>query len=160
MGKSSSDRSLSQKKFNKKWGIIGAVITVIVVIIIIIVSINVLNVINNNVNVTAVNITYTYYSSSGNAPPLTLTTTQNGFNATGGSSEIYVFKFNETIVSPYTLTINSISSNTQNFQLSSISPNLPYTITYGEASISVVIQLPSNSYTGVLSIYIIGTIGD
>ncbi len=120
--------------------------------------INVVNYTNNNINVDAVNFTYTYYSSSGTIS--SLTSTQSGFEAPSGGHEIYVLTLNETFIAPYSLTINSITSNTPGFQITSVSPSLPYTITYGEASISITIQLPSNSYTGVLSIYVTGTISD
>ncbi len=146
-------------KKSKKRIMISA-ITIITIIIIIFVAIEVINYSNNNVNVTAVNFTYTYYSSSGTIPPLTSTHTQSGFEASTGSYEIYILIFNETIVAPYMLTINSITSSTPGFQITSASPSLPYTITYGAASISITIKLPNNSYTGVLGIYVTGTVGD
>jgi hypothetical protein len=142
--------------------IIVPIIIVVVGVIVVAMSLNAINTANNNaIQVTAIDWTHTYYYESGKYAPFSTTFSENGFNATPGSEEIITITINGGLIAgPYALTIDSISTNTPGFMITSISPSLPYTINFGNASISITIQLPSNSYIGVLNLNMIETIDD
>ena len=114
---------------------------------------------SSSVYVSAVNFAITIYYSSGKYAPFTLSESFSGFNASSGGTEILTYTINELPYAPYSLTINSITVETPGFQITSISPSLPYTIGYGNASISISVELP-NSYAGSLNFNAIETIND
>jgi len=114
---------------------------------------------SSSVYVSAVNFAITVYYSSGKYAPFTLSESFSGFNASSGGTEILTYTINELPYAPYSLTINSITVETPGFQITSISPSLPYTIGYGNASISISVELP-NSYAGTLNFNVIESIND
>jgi len=114
---------------------------------------------SSSVYVSSINFATSVYYSSGKYAPFTLSESLSGFNASSGVTEILIFTINELLYAPYSLTINSITVETPGFQITSISPSLPYTIGYGNASISISVELP-NSYAGTLNFNVIESIND
>jgi len=148
---------IKYKKWSKKlteYIVIGVVIAISITLVA-----NYYSYTSSNVYVSAINYTITVYYSSGKYAPFTLSKSFSGFNASSGATEILTYTISELLYAPYSLTINSITVETSGFQITSISPSLPYTIGYGSASISISVKLP-NSYAGTLNFNVIETIND
>lgn len=106
------------------------------------------------VNVTAVNLHINYKSPYDYYFGLA-SQTMAGFTANGGSSKSYsiTFKNNQAM---NTVFIDSITTNTSGFSLTSVSPTVPSTFIGAGDSITetLTIQVPDLSFKGTLDIYV------
>lgn len=135
---------------------IGVVIGIIVVIGFIYVSDNYNSIsqsVNPTVTVTAVDVVINYQgSTSGYLGPSSQSLA--GFSASSDSTCAYTISINTSAIL-FTHNINSITVNTDGFSISSISPSLPYSFGPGSTiTLTLIINLPSSSYTGIMEIEI------
>jgi hypothetical protein len=107
--------------------------------------------VNPTVTVTAVDLQINYQGSTdGYMGP----TSQSlgGFTISAGNQETYTLTFNTTALL-LQHQINSLTISTSGFSLSSLSPNMPYSFSAGSTvSVTLTINVPSSSYSGVLDI--------
>lgn len=107
------------------------------------------------VTVTAVDLSIIYQTNSGYLGP----TSQSleGFTADAGTKYAYSITFHSSAIL-LTHKIERIYVNTSSFSIISISPQLPYSFGPGSTfTITIIFQLPSNEYTGVLNLVIVTT---
>jgi hypothetical protein len=143
--------SMPKKSRKKTWIVVGSIIAVVIIVVVIIAA----SMVNNMsmVNVTAVDLTIQYTGlTSGYLGPTSQSL--NGFTTGAGSQFTYSIQFTSSATF-LTHNINNIYVNTPGFTIDSISPNLPYSFSPGSTfTITIIITVPSNSYTGVLNLVV------
>jgi len=151
------DSTSKPKKSRKKtWIVVGSIIAVVIIVILVIAFIAVSpssTTTTQTVNVTAVDLTIQYTgATSGYLGPTSQSL--DGFTTSAGSqfTESITFTSSAAVL---THNINNIYVNTPGFTIDSISPNLPYSFSPGSTfTISIIMTVPANSYTGVLNLVV------
>jgi len=148
--------SIPKKSRKKTWIVVGSIIAVVIIVIIVMAYIEVSSYNTPpppTVNVTAVDLTIQYTGlTSGYLGPTSQSL--NGFTTVAGSQFTYSITFTSS-ATLLTHNINNIYVNTPGFTIDSISPNLPYSFSPGSTfTITIIITVPSNSYTGVLNLVV------
>ena len=113
---------------------------------------------SNNVLVSYVGISGTIDVSSANLPSqgklsgtLSYSASSNGFAAALGSTQNYTFTIPN--YSPFTMRINAMSTQTQNFSTLVVHPALPSLVSPNSSgNFTLSIEVPSHNYSGQLSI--------
>jgi cytoskeletal protein RodZ len=147
------NQPLPPKKSRKKTWIVVGIVVAVVIIVIAVIAVSMVNHTSPMVNVTAVDLTIQYTgSTSGYLGPTSQSL--NGFTTSAGSQFTYSIPFNSS-ATILTHNINNIYVNTPGFTIDSISPNLPYSFSPGSTfTITIIMTVPSNSYTGVLNLVV------
>lgn len=137
-----------------------AVIGVVALIIVVAGVIEVVNhpqtvsqAVHPTVSVTAVDVQINYQGSTSGYLGAT-SQSLSGFTISAGNQEAYTLTF-QTSAILLQHSINSITVSTSGFSVSSVSPTLPYSFSAGSTvSVTVTLNVPSGSYTGVLDLVV------
>lgn len=105
------------------------------------------------VTVTAVDVQISYQGTTSGYLGAT-SQSLPGFTISSGNQESYTITF-QTSALLFSHSINDITVSTHGFSVSSESPTLPYSFSAGSSvSVTVTLNVPSNSYNGVLDLVV------